>query len=313
MPTRPSLIRWLALLLLFVVLPCELFAQRESQVTTGRIVGRVIDAASGVGIADAGVQVVGTSIGVRSGVDGRFAIAGVPAGTVAIQVRRIGFATKQVTGLVLEAGKSLEQSVSLTHATIQLETQVTTATRERGSVSDALDAQRTAVGVVSAVTAEQISKSPDGDAAQAVKRVSGVTVQDGKYVFVRGLGERYTTSSLNGARVPSPEPERRVVPLDMFPAGLLQTITTSKTFTPDLQGDFSGALVNIKTREFPAHQSDFHHCRPIYETLAGWHEPLTGDLPRAARGYVTFVEEALGVEISLVGTGAERESVVALR
>ena len=105
---------------------------------------------------------------------------------------------------------------------------------------------------MNSVTAEQISRSPDGDAAQAVKRVSGVTVQDGKYVFVRGLGERYTTSSLNGARVPSPEPEKRVVPLDMFPAGLLQTITTSKTFTPDLQGDFSGALVDIKTREFPA-------------------------------------------------------------
>ena len=82
--------------------------------------------------------------------------------------------------------------------------------------------------------------------------MSGVTVQDGKYVFVRGLGERYTTSSLNGARVPSPEPEKRVVPLDMFPAGLLQTITTSKTFTPDQQGDFSGALVDIKTKEFPA-------------------------------------------------------------
>ena len=72
--------------------------------------------------------------------------------------------------------------------------------------------------------------------------MSGVTVQDGKYVFVRGLGERYTTSSLNGARVPSPEPEKRVVPLDMFPAGLVQTITTTKTFTPDQQGDFSGAL-----------------------------------------------------------------------
>src|SRR5438045_4007380 len=139
-------------------------------------------------------------------------------------------ATKQVTGLLVDAGRSLEQNISLTAATVQLETQVVTASTERGSVNSALDAQRTAVGVVNSVTAEQISKSPDGDAAQAVRRVSGVTVQDGKYVFVRGLGERYTTSSLNGARVPSPEPERRVVPLDMFPAGLLQTITTSKTF-----------------------------------------------------------------------------------
>jgi len=69
---------------------------------------------------------------------------------------------------------------------------------------------------------------------------------------VRGLGERYTTASLNGARLPSPEPERKVVPLDLFPSGILQSVTTSKTFTPDLQGDFSGAQVDIRTREFPA-------------------------------------------------------------
>jgi hypothetical protein len=77
-------------------------------------------------------------------------------------------------------------------------------------------------------------------------------VQDGKYIFVRGLGERYTTTSLNGARIPSPEPECKVVPLDLFPSGLLQTITTSKTFTPDQPGDFSGAQVDIRTREFPS-------------------------------------------------------------
>jgi adenylosuccinate synthase len=68
-----------------------------------------------------------------------------------------------------------------------------------------------------------------------------------------------------------------------------------------------------ETREFPAHQSDFHHCRPVYETLPGWQEPLTDGLPEAARAYVEFVERELGVEISLVGTGAERERVVALR
>jgi adenylosuccinate synthase len=67
-----------------------------------------------------------------------------------------------------------------------------------------------------------------------------------------------------------------------------------------------------QTTEFPAHQSDFHHCRPVYKTLPGWGEPLDDVLPPAARAYVEFVERALGVEISLVGTGAERERVVAL-
>jgi adenylosuccinate synthase len=68
-----------------------------------------------------------------------------------------------------------------------------------------------------------------------------------------------------------------------------------------------------RTFEFPAHQSDFHHCRPVYETLPGWQQPITDGLPAAARAYVDFVEQQLGVEISLVGTGAERERVVALR
>jgi hypothetical protein len=103
-----------------------------------------------------------------------------------------------------------------------------------------------ALNIVNGISAEQIARSPDSDASEAVQRVSGVTVQDGRYVFVRGLGERYTTTSLNGARVPSPEPERRVVPLDLFPAGLLQSVTTSKTFTPDQPGDFSGAAYSTQ-------------------------------------------------------------------
>ncbi|HEY0972029.1 MAG TPA: TonB-dependent receptor [Gemmatimonadales bacterium] len=217
----------------------------------GRIVGRVVDAASGQGLADAVVQVVGTALGTSSGIDGRFTITGVPAGELSLQARRIGYAPKTVTGVELEPGGLLEQHISLATVAVQLDAQVVTAEAERGSLSAALDVQRNATGIVSALGSEQIARSPDGDAAQAVQRVSGVTVQDGKYVFVRGLGERYTATSLNGARLPSPEPEKKVVPLDLFPSSLLQGVTTSKTFTPDQPGDFSGALVNLRTREFP--------------------------------------------------------------
>ena len=219
---------------------------------TGRMTGRVVDAASGEGIANASVQIVGTTLGAQSGIDGRFNLLRIPAGTTTIQVRRLGYAAKTITGILLPANGVAEQDVSMVVATPKLQAVSVTASVERGSMSTALDNQRTSTGITNAVTAEQIAKSPDKDAAQAVQRVSGVTVQDGKYVFVRGLGERYTTTSLNGARVPSPEPERKVVPLDMFPSALLQTVTTSKTFTPDQSGDFSGASVNIVTREFPA-------------------------------------------------------------
>ena len=229
---------------------------QESTKTTpagpvGRIVGRILDASTGQGLSEVGVQIVGTTLGTMSAVEGRYAVPSIPAGTVTIQVRRIGYAPKTVTGILLNAGQTLEQNITMQAATVQLQTVQTTAAAERGTVNEALDQQRTATGIVSSVTSEQISRSPDSDAAQAVQRVSGVTVQDGKYVAVRGLGERYTTASLNGSRIPSPEPEKRIVPLDLFPADLLQTITTSKTFTPDQPGDFSGAQVDIRTREFP--------------------------------------------------------------
>ncbi len=136
----------------------------------------------------------------------------------------------------------------MTVVELQLQTVTVDVRKERGSLNAALDAQRTAVGVTNSVTSEQVAKSPDGDAAQVVKRVSGVTVQDGKYVFVRGLGERYTTSSLNGARVPSPEPETRVVPLTCFPPDCSSRSRRSRPSRPIQQGDFSGALVDIKTR-----------------------------------------------------------------
>ena len=223
--------------------------------TTGRIVGRILDAANGAAITDAGIQLVGTTQGTLSGVDGRYTLVGVAPGTVSILVRRIGYAPKTVTGLVVVAGQTLQQDVSLAQATVQLTASVVTAAVERGSVNEALDQQRTATGIVNAVTAEQIAKSPDGDAAKAIQRVSGVTVQDGRSVFVRGLGERYTVTSMNGARLPSPEPEKRYVPLDLFPSSLLQSIDVSKSFTPDLSGDFSGASVDIRTKEYPSRRT----------------------------------------------------------
>ena len=259
-----------AALALWITLAAPAIAAQGRDLPTGRIVGRIVDARSGLGLASVGVQVVGTTLGTTSGVDGRYTIAGVTAGTVTLHARRIGYTPKTVTGLELGADQTLEQDITLSAASVELAAVTVSAASERGSVNAALDQQRTATGVVNSVTSEQIAKSPDADAAQAVQRVSGVTVQDGRYVFVRGLGERYTTASLNGTRLPSPEPERKVVPLDLFPAGLLQSVTTSKTFTPDQPGDFSGASVDIRTREFPAQRL------VTYSTSVGFSDNAAG-------------------------------------
>ncbi len=230
-------------------------ATSQEAATFGRVAGRVIDAESGRGVAGVGVQVVGSAIGAMTGVDGSYTIQRVPSGTVTLQLRRIGYGPKTLTGILVPAGGAVEQNVTLSAANMELTAVTVSAAAERGTVNAALNAQRTASGIVNAVTAEQIAKSPDGDAAKAIQRVSGVTVQDGRSVFVRGLGERYTVTNLNGTRLPSPEPEKRFVPLDMFPSNLLQAINVSKTFTPDLSGDFSGASVDIVTRDFPARRA----------------------------------------------------------
>ena len=194
---RLFLILILSVAVPFLAVPHSLSAQASG--LTGMLAGKVIDERTAQPLRDASIQIVGTpapGVQARTGIDGLYRIPGIRPGTITILVRRLGYTPKNVTGLFINAGQTIEQDVALSPASVQLTEQVVTATKERGTVNDAIDAQRTAVGVVNSVTAEQIAKSPDGDAAQAVKRVSGVTVQDGKYVFVRGLGERYTTSSL---------------------------------------------------------------------------------------------------------------------
>ncbi len=227
----------------------------SAQGVEGRIMGRIVDRESGEPLPGTQVQLEGGQRAVMAGVDGRFQFDRVPGGVVTLRVSMIGYAPQLVSEVQVDAGTTARVDISLVRAAIELAGLEVSAQQERGSSVALISEQRTSSGVVNAISAEQIARSPDGDAAAAMQRVSGVTVQEGRYVFVRGLGERYTTSSLNGARIPSPEPERKVVPLDLFPSGLLQSITTSKTFTPDQPGDFSGGSVNIRTPSFPTRRT----------------------------------------------------------
>lgn len=222
-----------------------------AQEATGRIVGKIVDAASGAPIATAQVSVDGTTLSALSDLNGRFHIGGVPAGMRSIQARLLGYAPKTVTDVVVRSDETTTLDVSLEATAIELEAISITANLEAGATSRLLDEQRMSVAMVDAVGSQEISKSPDSDAAEVAARVSGVTVSEGKYVFIRGLGERYSQTSLNGTPLPSPEPEKEVVPLDLFPSGFLESLTTQKTYTPDRPGDFSGGTVELRNRQFP--------------------------------------------------------------
>ncbi len=156
-----------------------------------------------------------------------------------------------VADAVITAGSTTALDVSMEQTAIEVEAITVTAQMEAGATAALLDKQKNAVAVTEAVGEQEISRSPDSDAAEVATRVSGVTVADGRYVYIRGLGERYSQTSINGSPIPSPEPEKEVVPLDLFPAEFLESLSTQKTYTPDRPGEFSGGSVDITNKEFP--------------------------------------------------------------
>lgn len=151
----------------------------------------------------------------------------------------------------IRAESSSKLETSLLKADIVLEEFVVSAPFVEGSLASAIAEIKDSDVVGDAISAEQFSKSGDSSASGALKRVTGITIVDGKYVFVRGLGERYSTVLLNGLHVPSPEPTKRVVPLDIFPADVIQSLDIQKAYSSDLPGTFGGGTVLINTKDIP--------------------------------------------------------------
>ena len=239
--------RWPLVALALASLPDAAVSQE-----TNRIMGRVLDAGNAQPLVGAQVAVNDGGLGGSlTDLDGRYVTPPVPAGTVTVTVTMLGYESKTVTEVVVMGDRPTVLDLTMEDATLELTGITVTAVRERGSQAFLLDERRTSNSLVDAVGSTEISRRPDSDAAEVAKRLTGVTVAEGKYVFVRGLGERYSQTSLNGSSLPSTEPEREVVPLDLFPSGFLRSLQTQKSYTPDLPADFSGGSVKIETRDFP--------------------------------------------------------------
>lgn len=218
---------------------------------TGRIVGRIIDARNAAPLGSVQVFIADGSVGTLTALDGRYVLRNVPVGSHDVTAQLIGYATKTVTGVSVSGGQSATLDATMESQAVALEEIVITSAAQRGSTTALLTDRKLAVVVQDAIGEEQISRSPDGDAAAALRRVPGLSVVDGKYAYVRGLGERYSGTTLNGAPLASPEPDKKVIPLDLIPSGLLQSIVTSKSYSPDQPGDYAGGLVQLRTRDLP--------------------------------------------------------------
>ena len=236
-------------LLLLAGVGGPLAAQNQEE---GRIVGRAVSTQTGEPIANAQIHIVGTGIGALSSIDGRYVLRAVPAGTFDIRIESLGYATKTVTGVVVAPGATVSVDLSVEPRAIALEALVVTAEAERGNTAALIQERQRAAVVMDAIGSDQISRSPDGDAAAALRRVPGMSVVEGKYAYVRGLGDRYSATTLNGSPLASPVPDRKVIPLDIIPSSMLESIVTAKSYSPDQPGDYAGGLVQLRTRDFPA-------------------------------------------------------------
>jgi hypothetical protein len=218
----------------------------------GVITGKVRDEKSGDELIGASISIVNTKLGTASDIDGRFEIQQVPEGKTDIRVSFLGYETKLITGLPVQANKRTVIDVGLREdqGVVQQEV-VINADVIRSGEGAILAERKKSIVIGDGISAEQIKRAPDATSGDALKRVPGVTIVDNKFVFVRGTSERYSNTTLNGATLSGAEPEKKSFSFDMFPSNLLENIVIAKTFTPDMQGDFSGGNVQLSTVDFP--------------------------------------------------------------
>jgi len=184
--------------------------------------------------------------------DGGFRIDSLAPGEHKVEAVLDGFQPVS-SDLKLTPGQTVKLALKLVPAFSEV-VEVTAEAIPTGEVA-ILESRRQSPVVSDAMSAEEISKTPDSSAAGVVERLTGVTLLGDKYVFVRGLGERYSGTTINGSTLPTTETEKRVVPLDLFPSKLLETVNVVKTYTPDKAGDFGSGVVEMTTTEFPGSSS----------------------------------------------------------
>lgn len=235
-----------SLIAIIMLMAASLFAQN-----TGQIAGKVTDASNGEALIGTNALITGTTLGAAVDVDGNYQIRNIPPGTYSVKFSLVGYASKTVEAVVVTAGQTLKLDVILKDEAIQGEEVVVEATAILNSESSLLQQQRKAATIGDAVAAEQIKRAPDATTGDALRRVTGVSIVDNKFVYVRGTSERYNNTLLNGAQLSSTEPDKKAYAFDTLPSNLLENTVISKSFTPDLPGNFSGGLVQINTIEFP--------------------------------------------------------------
>ena len=222
-----------------------------SHAQQGKIRGTIFDDKTGETLVGVTVVVNGTTTGTATDLDGQFTLDLDP-GTYELQISYISYQTLNVKDIQVEAGEVAQlENLRLKESTLEIDEVVVTAEVIRTTEAALNTIKRQSAVIMDGISASKIKLIGDNTAVEAAKRVTGVTVEDGKYVYVRGLGDRYSKTTLNNIDIPGLDPDRNSLQMDIFPTNLIDNMLVSKNFTADLPADFTGGIMNVETKDFP--------------------------------------------------------------
>ena len=230
----------------FLILLLLTFGFTSAQ--TGTLAGNIIDGEFIEPMAFANILVKGTTIGTTSDFDGKYQLELEPS-TYTIVFSFVGYTTQEISDVVIKEGEVTPLDVTLT--TNSLEAVVITTSIKRNTENAVLNMQKKSVVVLDGLSAQAIKNTGASNLASAVKNIPGVSIEGGKYVYVRGLGDRYTKSILNGIDIPGLDPDRNTIQMDLFPTNILDNVIILKSASAEYPADFTGGIVDIVTKDFP--------------------------------------------------------------
>ena len=281
-------------------------AQGARSERTVRVFGTIRDLQNSITLPGASVEVLGRGTLTQTDIDGRYTLDLVP-GSYELKVGMSGYQERRITVVVKASGTpAVDVGLGMKAYTEQV-----TVEGNLDAVSSSAEAQLSARKGASVITdnmgSDQMRANGDSDAAEALGRVTGLSIVDSQYVYVRGLGERYSNTTLSGSIIPTTEPDKKVVPLDLFPTGLIDSVQVAKTYSPDQSADFAGGLVQITPMKFPTRRVfDLSIGARHSSTATGKSIPLS---PLGKRDYLGFDDGARALPSSFPDNKIVRQGV----
>ena len=236
---------------LFLFITSFFFIQLQAQ-QVAKLTGKIVNE-NNEPIVGASVKIIASKSGTVTNIDGDFTISLQTGKKYVIEIIAIGFNSKKITDVEVFEGKINEVNILLQNKSKVLDDVVVTASSSRKeSINALISFQKNTNTVAQVVSAEAIRRSPDKNTGEVLKRVPGTSVQEGKYLVVRGLADRYNIAMLNGVMLGSTEPDRKTFSFDIFPSAIIDNIIINKAFVPELPGEWAGGLVQVNTKDIPA-------------------------------------------------------------